>query len=129
MTSLYQRNQQRGRATSGWLAGLLLGALAGLTTISFALGILGMPIVLASIALIAWKGPQAIAGAGFLTGWGLLWTVAILNSTISCLTIDRGPGRWCEPGEGVGPFLVAGIALFAGGLLASAFALRRERRH
>ena len=110
----------------GWLAGLVLGALSGLTSISFVLGLLGLPIIVASVLLIAWKGPRAIAGAGFLTGFGLLWTVAIVNSTVACLTIDRGPGRWCEPGD-VGPWLIAGSVAFAVGLLASALAFRRLR--
>lgn len=112
---------------SGWLAGLLLGALVGLTTISFALGVLGLPIILASVALIAWKGPRQLAGAGLLTGWGLLWTVLIVNSTVACLTIDRGPGRWCEPGD-TGGWLLAGIAIFVVGLVTSAAAFGRLPR-
>ncbi len=113
---------------SGWLAGLLLGAFTGLTSISFVLGVLAPFLLLASILLIAWKGPRRAAAAGFLTGFGLLWTVAITSSTLSCLTIDRGPGRWCEPGEGVGPFLAAGVVLFLLGLAGSALVLRREAR-
>jgi hypothetical protein len=105
----------------------VLGALVGLTTISFALGVLGPFFLLASLVLIAWKGPRLLAGAGFLTGWGLLWTVAITQSTVACLTFERGPGRWCEPAD-VGPWLVAGIVMFVLGLLGSAFAFARLRR-
>jgi hypothetical protein len=112
----------------GWLAGLLLGALCGLTTISFALGAIGIPIIVASVLLILVKGPRLTAGAALLTGWGLVWTVLIVNSTVSCLTIDRGPGRWCEPADGIEPFLLVGAAMFVVGLVASALALRRSGR-
>jgi hypothetical protein len=110
--------------TAGWLAGLLLGALTGLTTISFALGVLGLPILAGSLLLIVWKGPRLAAGAGFLTGWGLVWAVLVIQSTLSCLTFERGPGRWCEPAD-VTPWLVAGTTMLAAGLLVSAFAFRR----
>lgn len=108
----------------GWLAGLVLGALCGLTTISFVLGVIGVPIIVTSILLVLWKGPRLLAGTGLMTGWGLLWTVAITQSTVACLTIDRGPGRWCEPAE-AGGWLVAGIVVFALGLVASAAAFAR----
>jgi hypothetical protein len=113
-------------STAAWLSGLLLGVLTGLTTISFALGLLGLPILAASVALILWKGPRLLAGAGFFTGWGLLWTVAITQSTVACLTFERGPGRWCEPADNVGPWLIAGIVTFGTGLGMSALALRRR---
>lgn len=113
--------------SSGWLAGLVLGALVGITTISFVLGFLGLPLLVSSILLILWKGPRVLAMAGFLTGWGLLWTVAITQATIACITFERGPGRDCEPGD-VGPFLAVGVAVFAVGIASSAWALRRSRR-
>jgi hypothetical protein len=115
-------------SSGGWLSGLLLGGLTGLTTISFALGVLGLPILVASIAVILWKGPRAIALGGYVTGIGLLWTVLITSSTISCLTVDRGPGRWCEPAEGVWRFLAAGATMLVVGLVLSAEAFRRRRR-
>jgi hypothetical protein len=122
------RENARSGFASGWLGGLILGALTGLTSISFVLGVLAPALLLVSILLIAWKGPHGPAAAGFLTGVGLLWTVAITSSTVSCLTIDRGPGRWCEPAEGVGPFLAVGVVLFLLGLAGSALVLRREAR-
>ena len=118
-------NRSSDRPAAGWLSGLVLGALAGLTSISFVLGVIGLPIIVTSLALIAWKGPRLLAGAGFLTGWGLLWTVAIVQSTVACLTFERGPGRWCEPAD-TGAWLVAGIVMFALGLAASAFAFARR---
>ena len=115
-------------SATAWLSGVALGGLTGLTTISFALGLLGLPILVASVALILWKGPRPLAGAGFFTGWGLLWTVAITQSTVACLTFERGPGRWCEPADNVGPWLVAGVVTFVVGLAMSALALRRGGR-
>ena len=113
---------------SGWLAGLLLGAITGLTSISFVLGVLAPALLAVSTVLILWKGPRLLGAAGYLTGFGLAWTVLIANSTISCLTVDRGPGRWCEPGDGVLGFLIAGGVLFVAGLAGSAFSLRHELR-
>ena len=118
-------NRPSDRPAAGWLSGLVLGGLAGLTSISFVLGVIGLPIIVTSLVLIAWKGPRLLAGAGFLTGWGLLWTVAIVQSTVACLTFERGPGRWCEPAD-TGAWLVAGILMFAVGLAASAFAFARR---
>ena len=119
-------DRPRTSPAGAWLAGVVLGVLAGLTTISFALGLLGLPILVASVALILWKGPRLLAGAGFFTGWGLLWTVAITQSTVACLTFERGPGRWCEPADNVGPWLVAGVGTCVVGLGMSALALRRR---
>jgi hypothetical protein len=122
-----ERNPETDLA-GAWLTGLMLGGLTGLTTVSFALGVLGLPILVGSVAVILWKGPRAIALTGYLTGIGLLWTVLIANTTISCLTIDRGPGRWCEPAEGVGRFLAAGGTMLVLGLVLSAEAFRQRRR-
>lgn len=120
------RDQAR-ESWSGWLAGLVLGALVGLTSISFVLGLLALPLLAVSIVLIAVKGPRLPASAGLLTGWGLLWTVVITQATISCLAFDRGPGRECAPGE-PWPWLAAGAVMFVLGLVASAWALRRASR-
>ena len=122
-----RRGNARTDALNAWLTGLMLGGLTGITSISWALGLLALPILVASVVLIVWKGPRAIAGSGFLTGIGLLWTVAIVNSTVSCLTVDRTAGRWCEPAEGLGPFLAAGATMLVLGLLLSADAFRRLR--
>jgi hypothetical protein len=122
-----ERNPETDLA-GAWLAGLILGGLTGLTTVSFALGVLGLPILVGSVAVILWKGPRAIALAGFVTGIGLVWSVLIASSTISCLTIDRGPGRWCEPADGVWRFLVAGATMLVLGLVLSAEAFKRRRR-
>jgi hypothetical protein len=121
-------DRPRTSPAGAWLAGVLLGVLTGLTTISFVLGLLGLPILAVSVALILWKGPRLLAGAGFFTGWGLLCTVAITQSTIACLTFERGPGRWCEPAENVGPWIVTGVVAFVVGLGMSALALRRRAR-
>ncbi|HXG25648.1 MAG TPA: hypothetical protein VNL94_02175 [Candidatus Binatia bacterium] len=121
-----RRGNVRTDASTAWLTGLMLGGLTGLTSISWALGLLAVPILVASVVLIVWKGPRAIAGTGFLTGIGLLWTVLLATSTLSCLTIDRTAGR-CEPAEGVWRFLAAGGTMLVLGLLLSAEAFRRLR--
>ena len=112
--------------SGAWLAGLALGVIVGLTTISFALGVLGLPILAISLLLIAWKGPRLIAGAGLLTGWGLMWTLVIVHATLDCVVFDGGPGQECDPAT-LGPWLAAGIVMVAGGLIGSALVFRDLR--
>jgi hypothetical protein len=86
-----------------------------------------LPLLLASALLILRKGPRLVAATGFLTGFGLAWTVLIIQSAVACLTFERGPGRFCDPGD-VGPFLVTGAVVFVAGLAASALVLSRRPR-
>jgi hypothetical protein len=71
-------NDPRG---STWLAGLVLGFVCGLLLLE---GFLGILFLAASLGLIAWKGPRLLAGAGLLTGLGLVWAVLFTNVAINC---------------------------------------------
>jgi hypothetical protein len=109
-----------------WLAGLVLGAISGLVSISFVLGVLAVPFLLAAIGLILWKGPRLLAGAGLLTGHGLLWLVLLLRVQLAC-----GPGALlaedsCQSDDLIGWISIAAV-LFLGGLIGSALALTRTK--
>jgi hypothetical protein len=109
---------------SNWLAGLVLGAVNGTALLS--LGMLILPLLLASLLLIAWKGPRLIAGAGFLTGAGLLWTVLFLRVALTCGgPLDTGAGT-CVAGD-LGGWIAGAAAILVVGLLVSAAAFRRLR--
>ena len=111
-----------------WLAGLMLGALFGVTSISFALGIVAVPILLASLVLIGWKGPRVIAGAGFVTGTGLVWTLLLARVALTCGgPLDSGANGSCVAGDLTGWMSLA-VATLAGGLALSIAAFMRQHR-
>jgi hypothetical protein len=109
---------------SGWLAGLLLGFVTGLVLL--ATGTIGLPFIAASVVLIAWKGPRLLAGAGLLTGLGLVWTVLFLRVALTCGPFNT-PSHTCDPGD-IWAWVGGSALIFAVGLLASAIALRRTTR-
>ena len=117
--------RQRTRFTSGWLAGLVVGAATGAAWLS--LGLLVLPLALASIVLIAWKGPRLPAFAGLLTGVGLMWTVLFLRVALTCGGPLDPHTSECHAGDPTGWFAFA-VALFMLGLAGSALALSRTQR-
>jgi hypothetical protein len=105
----------------------MLGALFGLTSLSFVLGIVAVPILIGSLVLILWKGPRLIAGAGFITGTGLLWTVLLGRVALTCGgPLDTGANGTCVAGDLTAWILVAAVA-FAAGVAGSVWAFRRAR--
>lgn len=108
-----------------WLSGLVLGVISGLTFLT--LGSLGLIFALASLGLILWKGPRPLATAGLLTGFGLIWSVLFVRVALTCGgPFDPGVSTCMAPD--LSGWIAAGVAVFALGLVASAFALRRARR-
>lgn len=115
------------RTSTPWLAGLMLGVVVGLTTISFALGILGIPILVGSLILIVWKGPRMIAFTGLVTGVGLVWLFLFGRLALTCGgPLDLDPNTTCGAGDLTGAIVVSAVVL-ALGLAGSAFAFRRAR--
>ena len=114
----------RNAFVSPWLAGLVLGAVNGLTVLS--LGTLMLPLLVASALLIAGKGPRLIAAAGFLTGAGLIWSVLFIRVALTC----GGP---FDPGlstcvtDDLSGWIAGAAFVFAIGLVGSALAFRRLR--
>lgn len=108
-----------------WLAGVILGFISGPAL--FVLGVYGMIFMLACIALIAWKGPRLLAGAGLITGVGLVFTVLFARVALTCGgPLDPGTSS-CVAGD-LGGWIAGSAAIFAVGLVASAVALRRANR-
>lgn len=111
--------------TAGWVSGLVLGFVSGLTLL--VLGAPGLGILVTAVGLILWKGPRALASAALLTGLGLIWTVAFARVALTCGGPLDPRTSTCVAGDLTGWVAVSG-AVFGLGLVASAFALRRSRR-
>jgi hypothetical protein len=114
------------RASTGWLPGLVLGAIGGLLSISFAVGILALPFLALAIALIAWKGPRLLAGGGLLTGHGLMWLVLLLRVQLTCGAAAVFADDSCESTDLTG-WIAVGATIFVVGLVMSAVGVKRAR--
>ena len=113
------------RRAGAWLAGLVLGAVSGLALL--VAGTMGAIILVAALLLIATNGPRLLAGAGLVSGLGLILTVLFMRVALTCGgPLDPGTST-CIAGD-LGAWIAAGAAIFAIGLVSSAFALRRSRR-
>lgn len=111
--------------TSPWLAGLVLGAVNGAAALS--LGILILPLFIASVLLIAWKGPRLVAIIGFVTGAGLIWTTLFARLALTCGgPLDSGAQGMCVAGALTG-WIAFAAAIFTLGLVGSALMFRRLR--
>jgi len=110
---------------SAWLSGLVLGVATGFVTIE--LGVIGLSLVLASIALIVWKGPRLPGFGGLLAGFGGLWTFLFARVALTCGPQALLPDSGCFT-EDLTPWIAGSGALFAAGLVLSIVALRRRRR-
>ena len=108
-----------------WLSGLVLGVSAAFMLVE--LGVLGLAFLGVAVLVIAWKGPRAVAGAGLLTGFGLIWTVLFSRVQLTC-----GPGALFRDtscfSDDLTPWILGSAGMFTAGLLVSAWALRRMRR-
>jgi hypothetical protein len=109
--------------TGGWLAGLLLGAVSGFGLLTAPL--MGVMFVVAAVLLIAINGPRLLAGAGLVTGIGLIGSVLLARAEISCSFPPQATD--CEAGR-VLWWIAAAVGLFVIGLIGSALALQRTRR-
>lgn len=110
--------------SSGWLPGLVLGVIDGIALLE--IGTVGLALAVATLALVAWKGPRFLALAGFLTGAGLIWTVLFARVGLACLFDAQLPGEDCSAPL-IGPWTAIAAVTFVTGLATSALALRRRR--
>ena len=113
------------RRPGAWLAGLVLGAISGLMVLE--LGSLGLTFVLVSLGLILWKGPRRLAGAGLVSGFGLILSVLFARVALTCGgPFDPGTSTCVAPD--LTGWVIGGAVIFGLGLIASALALQRTKR-
>ena len=118
------RRQVSDPRAGAWFSGLVLGVVSGLLLVIF--GTMGLIAALLSVALIVWKGPRLLAAAGLLMGIGLIWSVLFARVGLDC-TVFLDPGEGCELGS-IPNWVAVSVALFVGGIVASALALKRTNR-
>lgn len=108
---------------SGWLAGLTVGAAAGLlfgVWPTFGIGIAG-----AFAAGALWTR-QPAGLSGLLVGLPATWLLAVAGAMVSCARFDAGAGQECRPPDVTGWVIVA-VGLLVAGLAGSGVLLRRNR--
>ena len=116
---------ERRSPASGWLAGLVLGAASGFGVLE--LGVFGTVLLLASILVIAWKGPCLVAAGGLVTGCGALWTALLSRVALTCGAGAFFPDPSCSTND-LTAWVTGSAAILVIGLVVSAAGLRRARR-
>ena len=72
--------------------------------------------------------PRIPAVGGVFLGLGTTWLALLLRSHFECQGFNAAPGQSCMEPD-IGPYLVLGAAQVAIGIVATATALIRARRH
>jgi hypothetical protein len=114
-----QESRTPASARSGWLPGLVLGAVDAFALLET--GVIGLGITVLTVALLAWKGPRFIATAGLVTGLGAVWTLLFGRVLLSCT-----PAESCDA-RGIGAWVMVAAAILAVGVGGSIVAVRRAR--
>ena len=104
---------------SGWLAGLVLGAISGFALLE--LGVIGLAIASLSLLLIAWTGPRLPATTGLVTGAGGVWTLLFGRVMLSCT-----PAESCDA-RGIEQWVAVAAMILAVGLAATVLTWRKSR--
>ena len=97
-----------------WFAGLVLGIATGMALL--VAGLIGIAVLVVGIVLLATYGPRMHSIAGFLTGFGLVWTILFVNVKMTCATLGALPGETCRSGN-TDLWLIASFVILAVGLL------------
>lgn len=113
------------RGLSNWIAGLVVGAGAGV--LALILPILGWGIVLVFALLIIRAAPRMPAFGGLFLGLGATWLALLIRSHLKCQAFNSTPGQACAEPD-FGPLLAVGAALLAIGILGTVAAAFRARR-
>jgi hypothetical protein len=113
-----------GRRTD-WLAGLVVGALAGVLTLIFPT--LGWGIALVFGLLILRRGRRLPAFGGLFLGLGAAWVGLLVRAELACRAFDAEPGQECIQPD-IGPWLAVGAMFVAIGIVATVVAVFRRDR-
>jgi hypothetical protein len=118
-----RRPSGEGRRTD-WLAGLVVGAVAGVLTLIFP--ILGLGIALVFGLLIIRRARRLPALGGLFLGLGAAWVGLLVRAQLACQAFDAEPGQECIQPD-IGPWLAVGGVFVAIGVVATVVAaLRRQ---
>jgi hypothetical protein len=112
-----------GRRTD-WLAGLVVGVVAGVLALIFPT--LGWGIALVFGLLIIRRARRLPAFGGLFLGLGAAWVGLLVRAQLACQAFDAEPGQECIQPD-VGPWLAVGATFLAIGIVSTvAAALRRD---
>jgi hypothetical protein len=111
------------RSRRGWLSGLTVGAAAGFASLE--IPPLGWLLILAFAIAAAVVGPRIASLGGLLVGVGGIWIVLLGRTALTCTA--AGDELGCQAPD-LEPWLMAGGAMLAIGLVLTAAAVVRSRR-
>ena len=110
---------------SAWLAGLVVGAIAGFMLAE--LPTLGLFVALAFAVGAVISRDRLAALGGLLVGIPAAWLLVVGLATVHCADFDAQPGQECVMAD-LGGWGVVAAAILALGLVASVLAARRQLR-
>jgi len=111
------------RAPTVWLAGLLIGVLAGI--LGLILPIAGLGLLIAATLLVLLRGTWAFGLGGVWLGFGGLWSALLLRAGLEC-AMNPASSDGCSS-QMFQAYLVVGVLMSVTGLLVSAAAFRSRR--
>ena len=114
------------RSLSNWIAGLVVGVGAGV--VALVLPVFGWIIAVAFLVGLVRATPRIPAVGGLFLGLGTTWLALLIRSHFECQAFNAVPGQGCMDPD-IGPYLTLGAAEVAIGIVATATALIRARRH
>jgi hypothetical protein len=108
-----------------WLAGLVVGAGAGLLLAEWPMAGALVAIAFALPAAVSRHGLAALGG--LLVGLPAAWLAIITQATLRCAEFNAQPGQGCVMSDATA-WVVAAAALLAGGIVATVAAGARSQR-
>jgi hypothetical protein len=97
-----------------WFIGLVIGLSTG--TLLLTIGVVGIAVLVLGIVVLLRGGPRMYGVGGFLTGFGLVWTVLFVNVKMNCATLSPLPGETCTASD-TNLWLVGSVGILFVGLL------------
>ncbi len=109
----------------GWISGLVIGAISGLTIL--VLPVAGAVIALVFAIVVRKKGSGVAAAGGFGVGAGASLLALLIRGIAACESFDAGPGQGCTAPD-LAPWLAIGVLALASGAVVTAATIAAARR-
>lgn len=106
-----------------WLAGLLIGVLAGI--IGLIIPVAGIGLAIASTLLVLLRGPRTFGLGGVWLGFGGVWTALLFRALLECATTST-PSDGCHS-QLFQTYIVVGLLMAVIGLFVTVVAIRGRR--
>jgi hypothetical protein len=106
-----------------WFMGLVIGLATGMLLLT--IGAVGIAVLVLGFVVLLRGGPRMYGLGGFLTGFGLVWTVLFVNVRVNCGTVGALPGETCTASD-TNLWLAGSVVILFVGLLVT-FGFGRSR--